>query len=83
MWVIDMDIKHIAALESLSALHGCSQREAALEVCYDFYVKKGNPLDKVKEFRDWNSDEEIFRVFDYIQECETIPQNEQMPPFRF
>lgn len=83
MQVIAMNVKYITILEALADSHKCSLREAALKVCYDFYVKKGNPLDKVKEFSDWNTDEEIFRIFDYIQECEATPKNEQMPPFRF
>ena len=78
-----MNVKYITTLEALANSHKCSPREAALKVCYDFYVKKGNPLDKVKEFIDWNTDEEIFRIFEYIQEYEAMPKSEHTPPFRF
>ena len=45
-----MEIKYRCHLEALAAAANCSLREAALQVCYEYYTGRGYPLEVVKQF---------------------------------
>ena len=76
-----MEIKHHCHLEALAAVANCSLREAALQVCYEYYTGRGYPLEVVKQFSELKTDVELFRVFDHIQECKAAPKLKNIPPF--
>ena len=76
-----MNITHRCELEALAAAANCSLREAALQVCYEYYTERGYPLEVVKQFSELKTDTELFRVFDHIQECKATPKLKNIPPF--
>lgn len=76
-----MEIKNRCYLEALAAAANCSLREAALQVCYEYYTERGYPLEVVKQFSELKTDAELFRVFDHIQECKVAPKHKNIPPF--
>ena len=76
-----MNIKYCCELEALAAAGNCSLREAALQENYSFYTERGYTLEQVKEFSDCLTDEELFWVFDHIQEYKAAPKYNNTPPF--
>ena len=76
-----MEIKNRCYVEALAAAANCSLREAALQVCYEYYTERGYPLGVVKQFSELKTDAELFREFDHIQECKVAPKHKNIPPF--
>ena len=76
-----MEVNDYCELEGVEEALNSPSREEALRVCYSYYTERGYPLDVVKQFTEWKTDEELFRVFHYVKKCESAPKRKNIPPF--